>query len=280
MAASAIAAFWAVTVVLIVVPGPDWAYAISSGLQGRVISAAGGIVLGYGIMTMVVAAGLREALQRLLLAVDRGDPLGTSDTLLELVPRPEVVDQQRLERDLGRFLARHNDTPAKSSVRMFGDLFRVVAHHGLSIPPELAAVFRALGTVEGTLEQLAPRFEFVTEARALASSYVTEQLRPDTVRQAPGEEFVAPLPILRRFPAADRTDRQRRRARTAGTQMSACSPTNATARSSPTCCTRSCWPSSPRRWGSWPCCCSARAAARWSPRPSACMRCSHTTCSS
>ena len=45
-----------------------------------------------------VDAGLREALQRLLLAVDRGDPLGTSDTLLELVPRPEVVDQQRLER--------------------------------------------------------------------------------------------------------------------------------------------------------------------------------------
>lgn len=101
---------------------------------------------------------------------------------------------------------------------MFGDLFRVVAHHGLSIPPELAAVFRALGTVEGTLEQLAPGLEFVTEARALASSYVTEQLRPDTVREAPGEEFVALLPILRRFPAADRTDRQRRRARTAGTQ--------------------------------------------------------------
>jgi ubiquinone biosynthesis protein len=61
-----------------------------------------------------VDAGLREALQRLLLAVDRGDPLGTSDTLLELVPRPEVVDQQRLERDLGRFLARHIDTPLPS----------------------------------------------------------------------------------------------------------------------------------------------------------------------
>ncbi|MGH8824701.1 MAG: ABC1 kinase family protein, partial [Jiangellaceae bacterium] len=76
-----------------------------------------------------VDSGLRDALQRLLLAVDRGDPLGTSDALLELVPRPEVVDQQRLERDLGRFLARHVDTAAASSVRMFGDLFRIVAHH-------------------------------------------------------------------------------------------------------------------------------------------------------
>ncbi|HEU0213659.1 MAG TPA: AarF/UbiB family protein [Jiangellaceae bacterium] len=147
-----------------------------------------------------VDAGLRDALQRLLLAVDRADPLGTSDALLELVPRPEVVDQQRLERDLGRFLARHIDTAAASSVRMFADLFRIVSHHGLSIPPELAAVFRALGTVEGTLEQLAPGFEFVAEARQLAGSYVTERLRPDAVRQAAGEELVALLPILRRFP--------------------------------------------------------------------------------
>jgi ubiquinone biosynthesis protein len=157
-------------------------------------------ILDDGRIGLLDFAGLRDALQRLLLAVDRGDPLGTSDALLELVPRPEVVDQQRLERDLGRFLARHIDTPAASSVRMFGDLFRVVAHHGLSIPPELAAVFRALGTVEGTLEQLAPGFEFVAEARRLAGSYVTEQLRPDTVRQAAGEEIVALLPILRRFP--------------------------------------------------------------------------------
>ncbi|MGH8776547.1 MAG: ABC1 kinase family protein [Jiangellaceae bacterium] len=147
-----------------------------------------------------VDAGLRDALQRFVLAVDRGDPLGTSDALLELVPRPEAVDQQRLERDLGRFLARHVDSAGGSSVRMFGHLFRIVADHGLRIPPELAAVFRALGTAEGTLERLAPGFDFVAEARKLAGSYLTEQLRPDAVRQAVGEELVALLPILRRLP--------------------------------------------------------------------------------
>jgi ubiquinone biosynthesis protein len=83
---------------------------------------------------------------------------------------------------------------------MFGDLFRIVADHGLSIPPELAAVFRALGTIEGTIERLAPGFDFVTEARVLAGSYVTEQLRPDTVRHVAGEELVALLPVLRRLP--------------------------------------------------------------------------------
>jgi threonine/homoserine/homoserine lactone efflux protein len=58
MAISSVLAFWAVAAVLIVVPGPDWAFAISAGLRGQVVPAASGIVLGYVAMTLVVAAGL------------------------------------------------------------------------------------------------------------------------------------------------------------------------------------------------------------------------------
>jgi threonine/homoserine/homoserine lactone efflux protein len=58
MAISSVLAFWAVAAVLIVVPGPDWAFAISAGLRGQVGPAASGIVLGYVAMTLVVAAGL------------------------------------------------------------------------------------------------------------------------------------------------------------------------------------------------------------------------------
>ena len=144
--------------------------------------------------------GLREAFQRLLMSVDRGDPLGTTDALLELVPRPDTVDEQALERDLGRFLARHVGSAAGSTVRMFGDLFRIVADHGLSIPPELAAVLRALGTAEGTVGQLAPGFDFVGEARRLSAGYVTERFEPASVRQAATDELMALVPILRRLP--------------------------------------------------------------------------------
>lgn len=144
--------------------------------------------------------GLQEAFQRLLLAVDRGDPLGTTDALLELVPRPDAVDEQVLERDLGRFLARHIDPAASSTVRMFGDLFRIVADHGLSIPAELAAVLRSLGTAEGALQNLAPGFDFVGEARALTTSYVTDRLQPDSLRQAAFEELLALVPVLRKLP--------------------------------------------------------------------------------
>lgn len=144
---------------------------------------------------------LREALQRLFLGVDRSDPLAVSDALLELVPRPDEIDQQRLERDLGRFMARYGEGGAATAgVRMFGDLFRVVADHGLSIPPEIAAVFRALATVEGTLTLLAPSFDLVTETKSLAARYVGERLQPDQLQQAIREEATALIPILRRLP--------------------------------------------------------------------------------
>jgi threonine/homoserine/homoserine lactone efflux protein len=56
--ASSVLAFWGVAALLIVVPGPDWAFAISAGLRRQVVPAACGIVLGYVVMTIVVAAGM------------------------------------------------------------------------------------------------------------------------------------------------------------------------------------------------------------------------------
>lgn len=58
MTAGSVLSFWAVAALLIAVPGPDWAFAIDAGLRRRVLPAVGGIVLGYLLMTLVVAAGL------------------------------------------------------------------------------------------------------------------------------------------------------------------------------------------------------------------------------
>jgi threonine/homoserine/homoserine lactone efflux protein len=65
MAASSIAAFWAIAFLLVIVPGPDWAFTVSAGLRGRsVLPAVGGIVLGYAAMTIVVAAGVGALVAR------------------------------------------------------------------------------------------------------------------------------------------------------------------------------------------------------------------------
>src|SRR5262249_17381419 len=44
---------------LIAVPGPDWAFVLAAGLRDRaVLPAVGGLVVGYVLLTVLVAAGL------------------------------------------------------------------------------------------------------------------------------------------------------------------------------------------------------------------------------
>ncbi|MGI5163791.1 LysE family translocator [Spirillospora sp. CA-253888] len=59
MAVGSVLAFWTVALLLIAVPGADWAFTISAGLQGRsVLPAVSGLVAGYALVTAVVAAGV------------------------------------------------------------------------------------------------------------------------------------------------------------------------------------------------------------------------------
>jgi ubiquinone biosynthesis protein len=62
----------------------------------------------------------------------------------------------------------------------------------------VAAVFRALATLEGGLTQLSPGFDMVAEARTVAAGYVHQD--PDTLRRAAMDELVTLVPMLRRLP--------------------------------------------------------------------------------
>lgn len=139
---------------------------------------------------------MRGALQQLLVAIERGDPDGLRDALLELAQQPDEIDEQRLTRDLGQFMARHLTPGVAPNIAMFTDLFGLVAAYGLTIPPAVAGVFRALATLEGTLARLDPEFDIVAEAR----SFATTQLGPGELSRAAGDELLALLPTLRRLP--------------------------------------------------------------------------------
>jgi len=59
MTFSVFAAFWAVSILFVITPGADWAYAISAGLKGRVVlPAVGGLLSGHLIATLIVAGGV------------------------------------------------------------------------------------------------------------------------------------------------------------------------------------------------------------------------------
>jgi ubiquinone biosynthesis protein len=142
---------------------------------------------------------MRSALRQLFVALDREDPAAARDALIEILVPSADVDVQPLERALGRFMAHHLGPSTGSDAELFADLFRLVPEHGLSVPPEVAAVFRCLATLEGTLMHLDPGFDIVEESRAYAVSLLRDQMGSMSARAAT-EELISLLPLLRPLP--------------------------------------------------------------------------------
>ena len=55
-----LAAFWTVSILFVITPGIDWAYAISAGIKGQphVVPAVSGLLLGHSLAIVLVAAGM------------------------------------------------------------------------------------------------------------------------------------------------------------------------------------------------------------------------------
>src|SRR5499427_8057203 len=141
----------------------------------------------------------RVALQALLLALGRADPAAMRDALLELVSRPDEVDELALERALGQFMARHLAAGSAVTAEMFTDLFRLATRFELVIPADIATVLRALGTLEGTISLLTPGLDIAGEARRYAAQQMGA-VSPLAVPKTAAEELIALVPVLRRLP--------------------------------------------------------------------------------
>ncbi|MDN5853526.1 MAG: AarF/UbiB family protein [Actinomycetia bacterium] len=137
---------------------------------------------------------LRAGLRQLLLAVDRDDPRAATDALLSIVDSPDRLDRSALTRDVGRCLARYLGPGTPPGAGLLIELVRVLSAYGLRVPPEVAAAFRAVATLEGVLSQV-PGFDPVAEARDLAASVRMPAFGAD-VRH----ELARALPALRELP--------------------------------------------------------------------------------
>ncbi|MFB8237912.1 ABC1 kinase family protein [Kitasatospora purpeofusca] len=143
---------------------------------------------------------LQARLRDLLVALRRADAAALCDALLALANQPEEIDQKDLERALGLFLARHFSSGTSFDRTAFTDLFRLVTAHRLTIPNSVAAAFRALATLEGTLTRIAPDFDLMTEAKQFAWAQVTESASPSKLAGRAADELLDLLLIGRRLP--------------------------------------------------------------------------------
>lgn len=176
----------------------------------------------------------REAIGRVLLAVDRDDSVAATNALLTLLDRPARLDDRALERELGELIARYrHGTGPGGAAGLFPDLFRLVMRHGFAIPPQVAATFRALGALEGTLATIAPGTDLVVAARRAGDELYDERRQPRELKATLEDQLLRLAPLLERLPAGS-TPSPGRWSR--GTSRSGCasSPTRRTAALSPT----------------------------------------------
>ncbi|MGC5614618.1 ABC1 kinase family protein [Georgenia sp. Z1491] len=145
-------------------------------------------------------SGSRGSLGLVLGAVERGDAIATTDALVDLLDRPDHLDDRALEREIGQLLTRLAVLDAGGTSAVFGDLLSIVLRHRFTVPPQLAGAFRALGSLEGTLALLRSDVDLVTAARAEGRSLSREKLGPQAVKDALLGQAAAVLPMLQRLP--------------------------------------------------------------------------------
>jgi ubiquinone biosynthesis protein len=142
----------------------------------------------------------RYALTQALAAIATGHAVALSDALLDLAGEPADVDVDGLERALDRFLSRTLAAGAEPGMQTLTDMLDVVVQFGLTLDPQLAGVFRALATLDGTLRLIDPSFNMVLEARRYASEAHLGLPSPTQVSGDVAGDLLEMLPALRKLP--------------------------------------------------------------------------------
>ncbi len=146
-------------------------------------------------------SGSRRALASLLFAVDADDERLACDALLELLDPPARLDERRLTRELGQLMVRfRGGFGPQGGTALFGKLFTLVLDHGFAVPPQIAAAFRALAALEGTLRLLDPGFDVIAEARELGSEHLEQEFTPERLKTELSRQALTLLPTLARLP--------------------------------------------------------------------------------
>lgn len=143
--------------------------------------------------------GDRLQLAGVLMAVDEQDSATATTALTDLLAVPDDLDHRDLERDIGQLIMRFG-TGVGGGARMFAELFPLVLRHRLGVPAPIAAAFRALAALDGSLSMLAPGFDMIGVARAKSRAIFSDVLDPARVRNQVRLQIATILPMLQRLP--------------------------------------------------------------------------------
>lgn len=136
----------------------------------------------------------------ILLAVRRRDPTLLLDAVRQVAVVPADTDERQLEHALARFLARNVAPDRPPDTGMLTEMLRVFLTFGIALPAGTTTMFRALVTLQGSLETLCPRYPVIEAAEELAGTLLVQHVTPQTLAEAAQQELVTAAPVLRRLP--------------------------------------------------------------------------------
>lgn len=127
----------------------------------------------------VLERSMRRVLTALMAAINAEDDIALTDLLLmvagDSADNPNL-NKAALQHDIGVILTRMN--AQQSNVGIFSEVFGVLQHHQLAIPPALLLVFRTIGSLEGSLRELDPDYDMVDRALTRTPHFARLALDP------------------------------------------------------------------------------------------------------
>ncbi len=142
----------------------------------------------------------RASIQGMVAALRDEDPTLLREAIAEVATVPPGADVVELDRALARFMVTHLSTGRPPDAQMLTDLARLLGDHRIRLPQATTTMFRALVTVEGTLQVLDPDFSLMEAAEEIGAGLVAGQLRPQELRERLREEALRTAPLLQRAP--------------------------------------------------------------------------------
>ena len=127
-----------------------------------------------------ISPEMRGQFARMVMALVRQDTDGLVRILLEIAPPRGALDRRRMRSEVARITS-WLDGRALADIhldRVANQIFTVVRHHRLSLPPEVVQLFRMLIIVDGLGLKIDPGFDITTVLHPYARRLIEEQLSP------------------------------------------------------------------------------------------------------
>jgi ubiquinone biosynthesis protein len=142
----------------------------------------------------------RAAFLDLLRGVQGQDPSLLREGLLRIGRPTRPVDEEALDRELGRLLSRAVGNDGRLNPRMFEDLLFVLRDFHIVLPRSTTTLLRTFVTLLGTLEVIAPGYRVTEATQRLSGELLAVPEMPHDLRELVTDQAARNAHIIQRLP--------------------------------------------------------------------------------